>query len=481
MSSHSLLGLTNLPSELLIKICQEVPHPDLKSLRLTCSVFSSVAAQQLYSTVYLTTSLKSLRRFQHISDSPVLKIYVRALSYDPRTICSCEFEPPTIDSFEDWEEDHAGNFEPIDKMNRMNSLDAYPEWKLKFFYARWLEYLDDEKQFTSTTYPQSILPDMIGKCPNLTCVLQPAMLRKTRDSGLDVAYSSFSSFLTDNKFAQETLSGKEIVFNSITQPKPWDILQALHFPDKLTSLSVFDGVDLHLYNTGSQDDPLPWELSALRKLGIIFIRKDKCRASNLTHLLSSCPGLQELRFVYRGHLFLQPDRRDLQLSCILSSAQHWAGLRSLSLEHLRMTGPELLNLLSRHASSLRSFELHSINLDPEIDVKGEERTTSWLDIIEFLRHHMFLSSVDFSSLLSNGRNEAWRVGETSVAETLKWRIQAYICRNGDNPIKRDSSRVLRPILGLVEHDTRGREVPFIFDDETWSFSQVDLPELPIPW
>ncbi|KAH7395848.1 hypothetical protein BKA64DRAFT_709232 [Cadophora sp. MPI-SDFR-AT-0126] len=481
MSSHSSPCLTSLPSELQIKIYQEVSRPDLKSLRLTCSVISTIASQQLYSTVYLTTSFRSLQSFRLISECPTLRRYVRILNYDPRTFCSCEFDPPTIDSFEDWEEDHAGNFEPIDKMNRMNLLAAYPEEKLQVYYGRWLEYLDDEKQFTSTTYPQSILPDIISKCPSLICVLQPAMLRKTRDSGPDVTYTNFSSFLTDYKFAQETLSGKEIMFNSITQPTPWDILQALHLADTLTTLSAFDGVDLHLCNTGPYDDPLPWELPALRKLCLIFVHKGRCRASKFTHLLSSCPALQELSLVYRGHLFLQSDRRYLQLSCVLSGAQHWPGLRNLSLEHLRMTGPELRNLLSKHASSLRSLELHSINLDPEVNDKGEEQTTSWLDIVEYLRHDFFLDGMQFSGLLSNSRNEAWRVSEASVEETLKWRIQAYICRKGDNPVKRDSSRVLRPIRGVLEYDTRGREMPFIFDDNTWSFSQVDLPQLLILW
>ena len=471
-------NLTDLPSELLMKIFKEVARPDLRSLRLTCSAFASIAAQQLYFTVHLTTSHRSLRNFQNISDSPVLRTYVRSLEYDPRTICSCELEPPTTDSFEDWEEDHAGNFEPIDKTNRMNLLAAYPERILKGYYMRWLKCLDDEKWYTLTTYPQTILPDLISRCPNLTCLLQPAMFRTRRDLSPGVEYTDFSSFLVDSGFSQETLSEKEIVFNSMTQPRPWDILQALHLADNLASLTAFDGVDLHLYNSESEG-PLPWDLPALRKLGVVIVHKDRCRASTFTRLFSSCQGLQELRLVYRGHLFLQPDRQDLQLSCILFGSQQWAGLRSLSLEHLRMTGLELRDLLSRHASSLRSLELHSVKLDPEVDVEGGERTTSWLDMIEFLRHDMLLTSVNISGLLCNGRNEAWRVAETLTEETLKWRIQEYICRKGDNPIKRDSGRVLRSILGVIEYDTRGQEVPFIFDDETWSFSQVDLPELPL--
>ncbi|KAK0101397.1 hypothetical protein ONS95_006571 [Cadophora gregata] len=475
------INLISLPSELLIKICQELPRPDLKSLRLTSSVLSSIAAQYLYSTLYLTTSLKSLQSFQHISDSAVLRKYVRALDYDPRTICSCEYEPPTIDSYEDWWEDHAGDFEPIDKMNRMKLLEHYPESKLKEYYARWLEYLEDEKRFTSTTYPQSILPSMISKCPNLTCVIQPAMLRRSRDLLPGVEYSDLSSFLSDSRFAQETLSGKSIVSNSISQPEPWSALEALHHAEKLSSLSAFDGVDLHLHNSESQDSLLPSELPALRKLGLIVVHKDRCRASNFMTLLSSCPGLLELRLVYRGHLFLQRDRRNLQLSCILLATQHWAGLRSLSLDHLRMTGLELRGLLSRHATSLRSLELHSIRLEPEVNAKGEEQTTSWLDIIEYLRHDISLTSMRFSGLLSNGRNEAWRVSEVALEESLKWRIQAYICGKGDNPIKRDPSRVLNPTQRAVEYDTRGREIPFIFEDETWSFSQVGLPVVPGPW
>jgi len=478
MSPLSSNKITNLPSELLMKIFQEVTRPDLKSLRLSCSVFSSIATQQLYSTVYLATSHRSLRNFQNISDSPIIRTYVRSLKYDPRTICSCEFEPPTTDSFEDWEEDHAGNFEPIDKTNRMNLLAAYPERVLKGYYTRWLKCLDDEKWYTLTTYPQTILPDLISRCPNLTCLLQSAMFRTKHTLSQGADYTDFSSFLVDFKFAQETLSGKEILFNSITQPKPWDILQALHLADRLNSISAFDGVDLHLYNS-EPEGPLPWDLPALRKLGIIIVHKDRCRASTFTRLFSSCQGLQELKLVYRGHLFLQPDRRDLQLSCILSGSQQWAGLRNLSLEHLRMTGPELRGLLSRHASSLRSLELHSIKLDPEVDVEGQEHTASWLDMIEFLRHNMLLTSVEFSGLLFNGRYEAWRVAETLIEGTLKWRMQAYICRKGNNPIKRDPSRVLTPISGVVEYDIRSQEVPFIFDDETWSFSQVDLPELPL--
>ncbi|KAL5327287.1 hypothetical protein ACEPPN_004981 [Leptodophora sp. 'Broadleaf-Isolate-01'] len=482
MSSITSINLTSLPSELLIKICKEIPRPDLKSFRLTCSTFTSIAAQQLYYTIYLTTSLKSLRRFQLVSEHPILRKYVRVLDSDPRTVCSCEFDPPSINPFEDWREDHAGNFEGVDYMGRLEVLYTYPESELQTYYAKWLEYLDDEQAFVRARDVHSVLLGSIIQCLNLNSILQPTMLRKPQTSNSSTQ-TLFNSFVASSKFSQDTLSGRQILFNPVQRPRQWDVMKVLHLANKTSMLTALDGVDLHLSDLAPDSYPHAWEFPALRKLGLIFVHKKHCQTSSFGHMMTSCPNLQELKLVYRGHLFLQIDRRPLQLSCIMSSSQHWAGLQHLSMEHLRMMETELRNVLLRHRSSLSSLELHSITLDPEINSKGEEEIPSWLDIIEFLRQVLSLATVEFSGLLFNRWNEAWEVAETSLAiptfETLKSRIQAYICAVGDNPIKRDPSRVLRPRVG-TGYNTRVRDVPFIFDDETWQFADHHLPYPPFP-
>ncbi|KAG4437497.1 hypothetical protein IFR05_007007 [Cadophora sp. M221] len=483
MSSITAISLTSLPSELLIKICQEIPRPDLRSLRLTCSIFTTIAAQELYSTVYLTTSLKSLQRFQRVSEHSVLKSYVKVLDIDPRTLCSFEFDPPSIDSFEDWREDHAGNFEGVDYIGRLKVLDTYPKSELQIYYAKWLEYLDDEKAFVQTLNVQSLLLDSIIQCPNLNSILQPTTLRKSQTLNSST-HTRISNFVASSKFSQDTLSGRHILFNSIQRPRQWDAMEVLHLATKASMLTAFDVVDLHLSDFTPHTYPQAREFPALKKLSLIFVDKYQCQASSFSHIMSSCPNLQELKLVYRGHLFLQTDRRPLQLSCIMPISQHGVGLQHLSMEHLRMTGPELRNLLLSYKSSLRSLAFHSITLDVYINTKGEEEITSWLDIIEFLRQEISLATVDLSGLLFNCRNEAWEVAEMSPGvpafETLKSRIQMYICGDGDNPIKRDTSRVLRPREGGSGYDTCVRDVPFIFDDDTWQFADHHLPYPPFP-
>ncbi|KAH7360249.1 hypothetical protein BKA65DRAFT_603818 [Rhexocercosporidium sp. MPI-PUGE-AT-0058] len=481
MSSINTNNLTGLPSELLIKICQELSRPDLGSLRLTCSLFTSIAAQQLYSIVYLTMSLTSFQSLQRISQHPGLRKYVRVLDIDPRTICSCDYDPPCTDTFEDWREDHAGNFEGIDYMGRLELLDTYPEPELQGYFAKWLEYLDDEKALIIRGIDvHYVLLDSISQCPNLNSLLQPRMLRKPQTSNSN-AHAGFSSYIDNSKFALDTLSGRQILFSPVQRPRQWGVLQSLHLAKKTSLLTAFDGVDLHLSDVTPRNCPQAWEFPALRKLSLIFVHKKLCHTSNFSHMMSSCLDLQELKLVYRGHLFLQSDRRALRLSCIISSSQHWAGLRYLSMEHLRMTGTELRNVLLAYKSSLRSLELHAITLDPEFNTKGEEEITSWLDIIEFLREELFLTAVRFSGLFSNGRNEAWVVAETSrecsPIETLKCRIQAYICAEGENPIVQDPSRILRE---ANKYDIHDHEVPYIFDDETWQFADHHLPHLPLP-
>ncbi|KAL2074224.1 hypothetical protein VTL71DRAFT_8002 [Oculimacula yallundae] len=404
MASSTAVSFPNLPSEILFKICQESARRDLTNFRLACSKFSSIAVEELFSTVYLTNSLKSFQKLKRISEHPVFRKYVKILDTDRRTFCSHYADRSEIHDFDDWKDKHAGVgvFEN-EGMGPGTRVMACSEPELRCHYAKWLEYLEDEMSFVWGTDIFSLLPNIIKQFPNLSSVLQTAMLQPGSTRKGRPSYESSMPLLDRSRFAEDTLSAPEMLAQFTLRPKPWNILQSLYLAKKTSAITAIDGFDLHLSNFTPESYPHAWEFPALKTLTLIVYHKDQWNASTYGHMLSRCPKLQELRLIYRGSS-PPPSRNMLRLSFIASGSEHWARLRSISLEHLALHGSQLKSLLSSHKSSLRSLLLRDITIlseTRETHNLGEEMPVSWLDIIEYLKQEMFLTSVELSGLLSD--------------------------------------------------------------------------------
>ena len=59
---------------------------DIKQLRLTSKVYAKVAAEPLFSTIYLTLEPESFERMREVSASPVYANFVKSLHYEPQAV-----------------------------------------------------------------------------------------------------------------------------------------------------------------------------------------------------------------------------------------------------------------------------------------------------------------------------------------------------------------------------------------------------------
>lgn len=85
-----------IPSELLLQILAHLCRSDLKIVRSVCRLFSPIAEERLYSTLFLTPNPDSFRRLKCISRHQRLSLYVRALLYSGRWL------PEQYDKYETW-------------------------------------------------------------------------------------------------------------------------------------------------------------------------------------------------------------------------------------------------------------------------------------------------------------------------------------------------------------------------------------------
>lgn len=223
---------------------------------------------------------------------------------------------------------------------------------------------------------------------------------------------------------------------------------------------------------------------------------------SLKHIFANAPLLQHIALSFRtldstSYRYNQHAR----ISDFIAEDQCWMDLKHLSFEHLVTTDADLRSLLVRHQKSLRSLELKHILLHPgdsiirmdddeedPKDRKGNEEVGSWLEMIEFLRTNLSLDRMKFGGVLGNGRNEAWKVGppRTDILQMphsslLKFKIENYICKGGKSPIDRvPQDRVVAETPKNNNFDTRGLQIPYIWEDETWRLSVVELPRVHDP-
>ena len=82
-----LYRLTDLPAELLAKILKILPKHDLKSVRLSSTRLSAIAASMLFDRVYFAPRKLEMERFRNIAQHPLFSKNIKELVYDGRLYC----------------------------------------------------------------------------------------------------------------------------------------------------------------------------------------------------------------------------------------------------------------------------------------------------------------------------------------------------------------------------------------------------------
>ena len=88
-----LYHLTDLPPEVLAKIIKILPKHDLKSVRLSSTRLSAIAASMLFERVYFAPRKFQMERFRDIAQHPLFSKNVKELVYDGRLYCEDNLKP----------------------------------------------------------------------------------------------------------------------------------------------------------------------------------------------------------------------------------------------------------------------------------------------------------------------------------------------------------------------------------------------------
>ena len=87
--------LTDLPAEVLAKILKILPKHDLKSVRLSSTRLSAIAASMLFDRVYFAPRKFEMERFRNIAQHPLFSKNIKELVYDGRLYCE-EYRKPEV-------------------------------------------------------------------------------------------------------------------------------------------------------------------------------------------------------------------------------------------------------------------------------------------------------------------------------------------------------------------------------------------------
>ena len=90
-----LYRLTDLPAEVLAKILKILPKHDLKSVRLSSTRLSAIAASMLFDRVYFAPRKLEMERFRNIAQHPLFSKNIKELVYDGRLYCE-EYRNPEV-------------------------------------------------------------------------------------------------------------------------------------------------------------------------------------------------------------------------------------------------------------------------------------------------------------------------------------------------------------------------------------------------
>ena len=90
-----LYHLTDLPPEVLAKIIKILPKHDIKSVRLSSTRLSAIAASMLFDRVYFAPRKFEMERFRNIAQHPLFSKSIKELVYDGRLYCE-EYRKPEV-------------------------------------------------------------------------------------------------------------------------------------------------------------------------------------------------------------------------------------------------------------------------------------------------------------------------------------------------------------------------------------------------
>lgn len=427
----SLVEMANsAPFEVLDQIFCQLPLPTLKTAALVCQSFRYAVDKFIFREVLLLPNAESFDKLRQISNHSRLRYFVKNVVYSGKML-------PRYQKHKDWcSHLKRGTSEPVDddhEYTKKMDSQQFNEKGLEQQYERYCFCVKSEERVLSNNNARHWMNEAFSLMPSLTSVT----LDK-RHSVKPVA-----------KSARESLVEPTVWSGQLYYPQQFgDLVRAAHASGVV--LNRLDGLGICWSGFEDYSECLGQIAQGLSHLSLMFRQKmaiSKKESDMLREVVKSASGLQTFEISFTSLLNHHTDR-SVPLSDFLPSCKNWSSLKRLKLEAIITSQLALMDLLSCHATTLRSLELSDIEID--VVTEGGTMIGSWTNMIHFLQENLSLTDVSLHGSLCITWGEGWWVNTEQswrfannhrhdvklppLEETLKFKVEQYILEGGTCPL-----------------------------------------------
>ena len=353
--------LQSPPPEVLDLIFSELSPADLRNTRLVCRSFTFVAAQHLFSEVFVSPNQECLQNLECIASHSTFRQHVRSVIYSEQVL-------PFYRDFEEWLSHVDSTAEALDHLE--NYYDAYV---LRIKYQATLQA--DGVLKSKLTRALALMPNISNVTVNTELELCP--ITQDRASVL--------------RIARETLCRPWHCSKSNSE-YPWhvrNLLESLH--DSGTQIRLLQGYWLNLMELNHPSSPFKYLGQQLRHLTLQSRYHRESRTYGVVgiqQILTEALLLEtlELSFDVSIHAYAK-----VNFSQLWAKAVHYRSLKQLTLAGVRTSQPSLKEFLTLHAPTLRSLKLDEVGFECK---NPRDENGLWKDTIYFIERHMNLTAVN---------------------------------------------------------------------------------------
>ena len=153
----SFSPLEKFPRELLDDIVSTLPRQDLFRVRLVSKTFATAAASSLFQTVPVWLGLKSLKRFEAVSQHPQLSLYVKEIVFSPLRFIDYGSVEEYLDQARDLAS-HRSSCEDSQVLTSAGHIAAYER------------YIEEQRCLSSEGIDSKILINGMRRLPQLSSI-----------------------------------------------------------------------------------------------------------------------------------------------------------------------------------------------------------------------------------------------------------------------------------------------------------------------
>jgi len=475
--AYSIVQLTGMvaaqnlpfPSEIVLRILEYSTGAELKIVRLVSKALKSFAEPLLFQTFYLFPHRRSFDQLLALSETPLIRQYVRKLCYDLRW-------SPILERI-------------LQRMKSVYTSRLSTEEKNQAIEAAKNNYLGDLTLSSSRSYEVELML-LCDAFPNLTSLEAIQVIENSfepYDHSLDIAdlpyfYAKLrretcgavpEMDLEPGRYLLRgrTSSGRQVLLASRKLHNPlksfenintvWQMLLRDFSLQNHHHLIMPSLKDLERVVLRQDGETIYYQASHIESLDVLseILWKAKALVDLQVHfgLMSGRPKVREGAETLLGGL------QEKSSTWTMIKSQHWAtGLVHLDLTTITCLEEEMESLLTACAPTLRHLALGNIYLLRDMP---KPRFPCFVRVLKFMQAGMNLVSLRLHGVISNGGNQNWRVtaAEKEEEDSLLTKVCRFVIEGGDCPLEAVAVQPSCNDVVLVHL----RDIPLLFD-ESWS-------------